>query len=224
MHYILEQYKILVQFLGEVLGSDYEVVLHDVREGHDAVIAIANGQISERTVGAPLTSLGMRFLADREYEHADYKVGYRGMSKKKSQLRSSTMFIKDEDGQVIGMLCINFDPSHCLQAANALLTSRGLSPIGPDCVLGGECNPGAHSDVTEHFVQSFSDMVFNAIEEVTGQADFPANRLTMDEKVQIVTALYQAGVFSMKGAVSEVAQQLATSEATIYRYLGRLKK
>ena len=30
MHIILEQYKTLVEFLGQALGSDYEVVLHDL--------------------------------------------------------------------------------------------------------------------------------------------------------------------------------------------------
>ena len=47
--------------------------------------------------------------------------------------------------------------------------------------------------------------------------------LTMDEKIRIVEDLQQAGIFYMKGAVSEVAAQLGSSEATIYRYLSKLK-
>ena len=39
----------------------------------------------------------------------------------------------------------------------------------------------------------------------------------------IVEDLQQAGIFYMKGAVSEVATQLGSSEATIYRYLSKLK-
>ena len=101
MHFLLEQYKVMVEFLGQALGGDYEVVLHDLSEGHNAIVAIANGGISGRGVGAPLTNMALRFLADREYERHDYKVGYRGVSRAKTELHSSTMFIKDEAGEMV---------------------------------------------------------------------------------------------------------------------------
>ena len=66
------------------------------------------------------------------------------------------------------------------------------------------------------------DAVQAAITDVTGSA-LPPDRLTMDEKIRIVEDLQQAGIFYMKGAVSEVAAQLGSSEATIYRYLSKLK-
>ena len=62
-----------------------------------------------------------------------------------------------------------------------------------------------------------------AIEEVTGTPGIHASRLTMEEKIKIVDALNQGGLFYLKGAVSEVAAQLGSSEATIYRYLSKLK-
>lgn len=65
--------------------------------------------------------------------------------------------------------------------------------------------------------------VRTAVEEVTGRAGLPSERLTMEEKIRIVENLHRAGLFSMKGAVSEVAAQLGASEATVYRYLSKLK-
>lgn len=219
MHIILEQYKTLVEFLGQALGSDYEVVLHDLSEGNNAIVAIVNGHISGRSMGAPLTALALRFLADREYEQHNYKVGYRGVSRRNGNLRSSTMFIKDEAGQVIGMLCINFDPSRGIQAANDILAMCGMPPVS--------CAPQAEEEEapqsTEIFVNNIPDVVRGAIEEVTGRAGMPSSRLTMEEKIRIVEALQQAGLFHLKGAVSEVAAQLGSSEATIYRYLSKLK-
>lgn len=218
MHILLEQYKVLVEFLGKALGSDYEVVLHDLSEGHNAIVAIANGQISGRDLGAPLTNMALRFIAEREYEQNDYKVGYRGVSRTKAELRSSTMFIKDEAGALIGMLCVNFDPTHCVQAAEAVLALYGLQ--GMNLQAGEE--PGGPA-ATETFVGSVPDAVRSAIEEVTGATGVPANRLTMEEKIRIVDALNQGGLFYLKGAVSEVAAQLGSSEATVYRYLSKLK-
>ena len=218
MHFLLEQYKVMVEFLGQALGGDYEVVLHDLSEGHNAIVAIANGGISGRGVGAPLTNMALRFLADKEYEQHDYKVGYRGVSRKNGHLRSSTMFIKDEAGQVIGMLCVNFDPAHCVQAANAVLALCGLP--GMSLQTGEDAGASAGA---ETFVGSVPDAVRSAIEEVTGATGVPASRLTMEEKIRIVDALNQGGLFYLKGAVSEVAAQLGSSEATVYRYLSKLK-
>lgn len=217
MNAILKQYKVIVEFLGKALGSDYEVVLHDLSDGNNAIVAIANGQISGRGEGAPLTNLALRFLADKEYVNHDYKVGYRGLSQAKTELRSSTMFIKDERGRLLGMLCINFDPTRCVQAANAVLGMCGL----PSLALQTE-DPAASAGA-ETFVGSVPDAVRSAIEDVTGSSGLPGSRLTMEEKIQIVDALNQGGLFYLKGAVSEVANQLGSSEATIYRYLSKLK-
>ena len=55
-------------------------------------------------------------------------------------------------------------------------------------------------------------------------ADYPVevDRLTQDEKMEIMDILNRKGVFLLKGSVSHVAQALHSSEASIYRYLGKL--
>ncbi|GEB80630.1 hypothetical protein DDE01_20450 [Desulfovibrio desulfuricans] len=53
----IERYVPLVDFLGAFLGEDCEVVLHDVRNPDNSVLAIANNHISGRRKGAPLTDL-----------------------------------------------------------------------------------------------------------------------------------------------------------------------
>ena len=53
-------------------------------------------------------------------------------------------------------------------------------------------------------------------------ADVPVERLTQDEKMEIMAALNRKGVFLLKGSVSYVAKELHSSEASIYRYLGKL--
>ena len=196
----LEPYRVVVSFLGEALGPDYEVVLHDLTSEDGTIVAIVNNHISGRTEGAPLSNMALRFIQERMYEKQDYLAGYQGASQAKGRLRSSTMFIKD-NGQLIGMLCINFDAGKYSRIAQELLALCGV----------------------ENFVPSLPDAVQNAIAEVTGSAGLPPDRLTMEEKIRIVESLHHAGIFYMKGAVSEVAAQLGSSEATIYRYLSKLK-
>ncbi|MDR2784579.1 MAG: PAS domain-containing protein, partial [Treponema sp.] len=51
----IEATKGIVEFLGEACGENCEIVLQDLREGKMEIVAIANGHISGRTVGAPPT-------------------------------------------------------------------------------------------------------------------------------------------------------------------------
>ena len=197
----LEPYRTLVSFLGEALGPDYEVVLHDLTSEEGTIAAIVNNNISGRTEGAPLSNMALRFIHGKVYEKQPYVAGYQGASQAKGRLRSSTMFIKD-GSELIGMLCINFDAAKYSRMAQELLA-----------LCGAHQEPGPTLGV-ENFVSSLPDAV---------QAALPPDRLTMDEKIRIVEDLQQAGIFYMKGAVSEVAAQLGSSEATIYRYLSKLK-
>ncbi len=52
----------------------------------------------------------------------------------------------------------------------------------------------------------------------------PRKKYTVDEKMAVVRRLNDDGFFLMKGAVSQVAAMLGSSEATIYRYLGKISK
>ena len=53
---LLLHYTRLVEFLGHVLGPDYEIILHEILPEQSRVAAIANGGISGRDVGAPITN------------------------------------------------------------------------------------------------------------------------------------------------------------------------
>ena len=64
----LEPYRTLVSFLGEALGPDYEVVLHDLTSEEGTIAAIVNNNISGRTEGAPLSNMALRFIHGKVYE------------------------------------------------------------------------------------------------------------------------------------------------------------
>ena len=68
----LEPYRTLVSFLGEALGPDYEVVLHDLTSEEGTIAAIVNNNISGRTEGAPLSNMALRFIHGKVYEKQLY--------------------------------------------------------------------------------------------------------------------------------------------------------
>ena len=61
---LLQHYVKLTEFLGQALGPDYEVALHDLTDKNRSIIAIANNHVSGREIGAPLTNVALSILQD----------------------------------------------------------------------------------------------------------------------------------------------------------------
>ncbi len=218
---LLRQYARLTEFLGRALGPDYEVALHDLTDTNRSLIAIANGHVSGRKVGAPLTNRALSILRDKSYEHSDYRIHDYGLSVNGKELRSNTMFIK-QDGRLIGMLCINFDDSRYRAVAGEI-----LSLCHPDAFVAAAGTPGAPEAAARSVPEMFSDspeaVVRDAVGRELGRRGVTAERLTADERAGIITALDASGIFLIKGAVKDVAAGLNCSQASVYRYLARHK-
>ena len=117
---LLQHYIKLTEFLGQALGPDYEVALHDMTDKNRSIVAIANNHISGREIGAPLTNVALKILMDKSYETQDYRLHYCGLSAEGKTLRSSTMFIK-HNGKLVGMLSLADMARRCdMEAAAAL--------------------------------------------------------------------------------------------------------
>ena len=181
------------------------------------IIAIANSHISGRKLGAPLTNMSLSILRDKSYERMDYHLHYYSINVNGKDLRSSTFFIKDS-GELIGLLCINFDSSRYRELSARVMDLCGslLTPGAPS---------GTHLIVEndEHtYPSSIAGATASIVSSVIADYPVPVDRLTQDEKMEIKDALNRKGVFLLKGSVSHVARELHSSEASIYRYLGKL--
>jgi predicted transcriptional regulator YheO len=215
---ILKRYSILVEFLGEMLGPDYEIALHEITADSQSIIAIANGQISGRKVGAPITDLALKMLRDKVYETQDYVLNYKGISKSGKVFRSSTIFLKDEGNKLIGMLCINFDASRYLELSRQILDLCKIQPRGESIAE----TSSTLADTVERFPETIGETIENVMKNCLPEGGMYPEHLTQAEKIHIVDLLNRQGVFLLKGAVSQVAKHLRCSEPTIYRYLSTL--
>lgn len=223
---LLQQYIMLTEFLGHALGPDYEVALHDLTDKNRSIIAIANNHVSGREVGAPLTNVALQILMDKSYKKNDYRLHYTGVSATGKTLRSSTLFIKD-NGELIGMLCINFDDSRYQEAGRQILKlchpdTFVENMIRQDAYISHTEQTPAH--LTEHFHNSIDAVAGDAVARALAAFGVSADRLTPDERIQIITQLETDGIFLLKGAVKDVADALHCSQASVYRYLSQLKR
>lgn len=204
----------LVDFLGACFGENTEVVLYDFKDINHSVIAIHNGHISGRTVGAPLTSFALSKLKDKGKEGPPYYLNYLGLSKNNATLKSNSFFILDRGGNPQGMISINIDVTKYQQAAELLQKMAFLPAL----------KPVEKDNNIEAFHSSPRDMINGIINEVTNSGEISIERLTVEEKIEIVKRLNAEKFFLIKGAVSEVAEALGISIATVYRYLSKINK
>ena len=217
---ILDYYKKLVDFLGEVLGENAEVVLRDCRKPDHDIIAIANGHVSGRTIGAPITDFTLSILANEEWKEKDYVVNYEGKAAPDKRLRSSTYFIREE-GKLVGQLCVNIDMTPYEQVMDRIRQLSGMGLMSDGGQSGIIC-----SGPVENFSEDvIGDMMKKAVITAVGSSEAKVReRLTQKEKIEIIGELNRAGLFQLKGAVGAVAEYLYCSEASVYRYQSKIQK
>lgn len=210
----LKPYVALVDFLADFLGEDTEIVLHDLTDLEHSVVAIRNNHISGRKLGAPVTDLVLQILHDNDYSENNYLCNYKTHGKSGNLLKSGTFFIKNKKNKIIGILCLNMDIQKLYtlrKSLDALLEVTYEENI-------------TKQEVHEILGQSVQELTLDKIEEVVRSLSIPPDRMSQEEKVQCIYKLNERGVFLIKGAVSEVAAVLKVSEASIYRYLTKIKR
>lgn len=227
---MLRQYTVLVEYLGATLGPDYEVVLHEILPETSRVAAIANGTISGRSVGAPITNAALRMIMQKQYETSDYNLNYTGQLANGKTIRSSTMFIKD-GGKLVGLLCINFDDSRFHEISDAI-----LKLIHPDDFVHHHYFPvdapakqpmqpqHAAAVPAEHFQSDMNSLMEELFETVTKSVNVPLDRLTQAERTRIIAQLHEQGMFELRGAVQFTVKKLSCSQASIYRYIKKQRR
>jgi predicted transcriptional regulator YheO len=197
-----------IDFIAEVVGPNSEVVLHDTGDLEKSLVAIRNGSLSGREVGSRMSEFAREILSEGRRTGKHFISNYLGKAYGGGKfLKSSTFFIRDGSGEIIGMIGINTDLS-ALSEVHRIL--------GQMLEVGGiEENNSEHDGERA----SIRETVLSVIDEVIGTGGADPVRMTLEEKKNIVCKLNAQGVFLLKGTVAEVASRLDVSEQTIYRYL-----
>lgn len=203
---LLQTFTPLVDFLAEAFGENTEVVLHDLSTPEHSVIALRNGHLSGREIGNPMTDLANKIIKDRRYERENFVTNYYGYSNGRAFV-SSTFYIKN-DNRLIGLLCINSDTTQARELKE--LFDHFMHRFDVD---------EEHLHLKENLENPVVSMAHSLITKAIQEVGVSPSRMTKCEKVKLVHKLNSQGILLMKGAVPEIAKQLAISEPTVYRYL-----
>ncbi len=219
----LDAYILLVEFLGKALGEHCEVVLHDVSDPEHSIIAIANGHLSGRRIGGSLTDLVLKLLQQEKSGQVPYVANYHGKGSTGHLFRSSSYFIRDDGGDVIGVLCLNYDVQPYIDARTVLDRAFFMNLSAEDFlpqVNGKE----KRADAFENLYKTAGDAIENMINKRLAEYPAEPKRLSMKERIQVIHDLHDDGLFLLKGGISALADTLEVSEPTVYRYLQRIRR
>src|SRR5919201_3076334 len=165
--YLLDFVSRLSDVLGQTLGRFCELVVHDFSCPENSIIAIANGSLTGRKVGDTLDALGFQLLKTNPPSDL---LNYRTKTKDGKELRSSSIFLRDERGKIFGSLCVNVDISSLLKAQEWIQEALGAGD----------------TTIDERFERSVDEVLATLIQNATGTIGKATAEMTREDKVAVV--------------------------------------
>lgn len=200
----------LLQALAAQFGSHCEAVLHDLTGDYGrSIIKIANGHVTGRKVGDCGSNLGLEVL--RGIDRKGDRFGYVTHTPDGKILRSSTLYIRNAAGKVIGALCLNLDISHLMMADRML--KEFINFDVPDPKEGDSDASG------EIFARDVNQLLDALIQDAARAVGKPVSMMSREDKIRAIAFLDARGAFLVSKAGAKVCKYFNISKYTLYSYL-----
>ncbi len=179
----LENLKQTAHAVAAQFGEKCEVVIHDLtgNELENSIVYIENGDVSGRKVGDGPSQIVLDTFAKRDEADLPDHLAYLLHAPSGRILKSSTVFIRNEQGRIDYIFAINFDVTE-LQIVNKSVTS--FLSFGDEA--GDEPEP-ITSDVN-----MLLDQLIDRSVELVG---VPVRAMSKEDKIKAIQFLNDAGAF-----------------------------
>ena len=198
----IEFYKRLAHSLALQFGPNCEIVVHDLEtEDIDhSIVAIENGHVSGRKLGE-----SMNEDATEVHDRAPYLT----KAADGKLLKSSTIFIRDDDGNPVGIMGINFDITLMKAFERSLEALTGTGDKGytePDPIT-----------------KNIGDLLEDLLRECEQYVGKPAALMTKDERIRAIGYLDRRGAFLISKSSERACEFFGISKYSFYSYLNEAK-
>lgn len=202
----MDRLKQLAKGIAAQFGSNCEVVIHEISEksASNSIVAIENGHVSGRKVGDGPSHVVLEQLGKRRNDMED-QLSYLTRTPEGKLLKSSSMYIRDEDGNVNAIFCINFDISTLAMAENTI-----HNMIQVDNTVRKE---------PERITLNVSDLLDDLIRQADEMIGKPVALMTKEDKIRAIQFLSGNGAMLITKSGDKIAKHFAISKYTLYSYL-----
>ena len=212
MRHTLDFLKQLAHGLAIQFGSSCEIAIHDLKtkDLEKSIVYIENGHVSNRQTGDGPSGIVLETLQSDPSTIHD-KLSYLTKTEDGRILKSSTFYIRDDDGSISYIFSLNYDITAFTAASTAIQSLIATKDNLPD--LTGDSPRQITHNVYEH-----QDLL---IEQAVAKVGKPVAMMNKDDKVAVVQYLDHAGAFLITKSGDKVSSYLGISKFTLYSYMGK---
>lgn len=190
-------------------GPNCEVVVHDLgtNEPERSIVAIENGHITGRQLGDGPSHVVWEALKTDPKKLED-RLAYLTRTEDGKILKSSTIFIRDDEGKVSGIFAINYDITMMKTMEEQLRLFTATDPAG---------------DEPETIVHNVNDLLEELIEQSAKLVGKPVAMMNKEDKVKAIGFLNDSGAFLITKSGQRVCNFFGISKYTLYSYIDEAK-
>lgn len=204
--HILDRYKPVADMIFATFGTNCEVVLHDLQNVQSSLIYI-KGTVTGRELGAPTTEVILKELRQHGNQVKD-KLGYTTRTKEGKLVKTSISFIRNDHGEVIGFLGINFDITAFSMVNQIIKDFSSTTDFD-------QVDTHSNESYAKNIEEVFDHLITTALTETGVQIQ----DMSREDKIRFVQNLEEKGTFLIQGSAERIANVLSVSKQTIYNYL-----
>ena len=202
--------KRMAKGLAGQFGQNCEVVIHDLR-GNDlehSIIAIENGHVTGRSIGDGPSHIVLESLKGDPKMLQD-RISYLTRTSDGRVLKSTTLFIRDDEDRVIGLLGINYDISMLVSLEGSLRDFTGQDRLTSE---------------PEAISRNVADLLDELLEHSVSLVGKPTAMMCKDDKIRAIRFLDDNGAFLITKSGPKVCQYFGISTYTLDSYLDEIRK
>lgn len=235
----LSIWRPVAELIARVAGPTCEVVLHDLSDPVHSVVHVVNGHVTRRAVGQGFRHLVVEMLRNEAQNKERDLLEPWWFHHGGKLIRSMTLLIRGESGELIGALCVNQDVTQASQTFDALKTllpglsrvqidasAAGAEGVGPAPQDSGAMTPNQTQATTVPNTprESVLQTVFRLIDGIAREARPNGEVLTRSQRLNVLSYMDEREVFLVKGSIERAAQCLGISKVTVYSDLDALHR
>lgn len=206
----LDFYKRLAKALAAEFGENCEVLVHDLTGGdpEHTIVAIENGHVSHRHTGDGPSQVALEAMQEKHPENLQDRSAYLLRTHDGRIVKSSTVYIRNEQGDVEGIFCVNYDITNLIMAQKA---------------VGSLLSHGEEPRVSASIPQNVNELLDDLIEQSVEKVGKPVALMTKDDKIAAIQFLNNAGAFLVTKSGDKVSKYFGISKYTLYSYIDASK-
>lgn len=200
----LDFLKRLSKAIATHFGNDCEVVIHDLQTDklQNTILSIENGHVSNRNIGDGASHIVLETLNNKD--NLQDSLGYLTKTHDGRIMKSSSIYIKDENEEAVGIFCINYDITQLIIAENSI---KNL------------INHKDNKEKVDKIPSNVNNLLDDLIEQSVKIIGKPVALMTKEDKIKAIQFLNEAGAFLITKSGDKVANYFGISKYSIYNYI-----